>query len=364
MTTTRTIDKPLLWGVLILLCGGLLILASASLVLSFKKSGSISYYIVRQVFLGGLGGCAALWVTSRIPYRTWKKFAAPMMIASLILLGLLFLPELSYAVGGARRWFSLGVFSFQPSEFLKLAFIMYLAAWLDKKRQDVSSVSYGLIPFIMMLSIVGLFLIMQPDLGTLGVVVITAVLLYFLGGGRKSQIATLGMLGMAIFYFLIQLAPYRLARLTVFLNPGLDPQGIGYQINQAFIAIGSGGFFGRGYGMSLQKYNYLPEPMGDSIFAIFAEEFGFLGVMILIALFGFIFWRGLMIAKRAPDIFGKLLASGISLGLMVQAFINMAAISGLMPLTGIPLPLISYGGTSLLITLASFGILLNISKYS
>ena len=175
---------------------------------------------------------------------------------------------------------------------------------------------------------------------------------------------TLSLFGLSIFYFLIQIAPYRLARILVFLNPGTDPQGTGYQITQALIAIGSGGFNGLGFGKSLQKYNYLPEPMGDSIFAIFSEELGFIGVILLVTLFAFLFWRGLAIAKNAPDNFGKLLAAGISISIMVQAFINMAAISGLLPLTGLPLPFISYGSTSLIMTLMSIGILLNISKHA
>jgi len=211
---------------------------------------------------------------------------------------------------------------------------------------------------------VSIFLIMQPDIGSLGVIIATAGIMYFLGGGRISQIITLLVFGGVIFYFLVKTAPYRLSRILVFLNPGLDPQGIGYQINQAFIAIGSGGFNGLGFGKSLQKFNYLPEPMGDSIFAIFAEELGFVGAAVLIAVFCFLFWRGLLIAKKIPDIFGKLLAAGISTSIVTQAFVNMAAISGLLPLTGIPLPFISYGGTSIITTLIGVGILLNISKHT
>jgi cell division protein FtsW len=305
-----------------------------------------------------------LFFTSIIPFHLWKKFALPLMLLSFFLLALLFIPELSYSVGGARRWLQFGPISFQPAELLKFSFIIYLASWLDTRRADVASVSYGLIPFSLMLAIVGIFLVMQPDVGTLGVIVITAGAMYFIGGSRPSQIAALLAGGAAIFYFIIQMAPYRLSRILVFLNPGLDPQGIGYQINQAFIAIGSGGFFGLGFGKSVQKYNYLPEPIGDSIFAIFAEEMGFIGVFALIALFAFLFWRSLHVAKNAPTTFGKLLGTGIAISIMTQVFVNMAAITGLLPLTGIPLPFVSYGGSSLMITLASVGVLLNISKYT
>lgn len=286
------------------------------------------------------------------------------MILSFLLLALLFIPQLSYSFGGARRWLKLGPISIQPSEILKLGFIAYLASWIDARRQEVGSVSYGLIPFTLMLAIVGIFLVMQPDIGTLGVIVATAGLLYFLGGGKINQIATLSILGLAVLYFIIQAAPYRLDRISVFLNPGLDPQGKGYQISQASIALGSGGFFGAGFGRSLQKYNYLPEPIGDSIFAIFGEEMGLVGTWSLLTLFGFLFWRILYVARRAPDLFGKLLAAGVGIGIASQAFINMAAISGLLPLTGIPLPLISYGGTAMVIALANIGIVLNVSKHT
>lgn len=357
------VDKPLLYVTGALLIGGLLILASASVVLSQKNFGTIGYYALRQILTGGLGGAVLFMAARYVPYRFWKNLASPLMILSFLLLAFLFIPQLSYGVGEARRWINLGFFSFQPSEILKLSFVIYLASWLDTRRKEVESVSYGMIPFALMLGIVGVFLVMQPDIGTLGVIGVTALFLYFLGGGRKSQIATLFILGMAVFYFIIQLAPYRLARIAVFLNPNLDPLGIGYQIKQAFIAIGSGGFFGLGFGKGLQKYNYLPEPMGDSIFAVYAEELGFFGVLLLVSLFAFFLWRGIKIARNAPDIFGKLLAAGIVVSITSQAFINMAAISGLLPLTGIPLPFVSYGGTSLAITLASVGILLNISKH-
>ena len=359
---TTVIDRPLLYTTIILFVGGILIFASASIAVSQKNFGSLFYLTLRQILFGGLFGVAAFFVTQWVPYRTWKKLALPLMILSFIFLALLFIPELGYTYGGARRWLQIGPLSFQPSEFLKFSFVIYLASWLDARRHDVRSFSYGLIPFALMLAIVGMFLMMQPDVGTLGVVMATAGLMYFLGGGRKSQMTTLLVLASAIFYFIIQTAPYRLARILVFLNPGHDTLGIGYQINQAFIAIGSGGFWGVGYGRGLQKYYYLPETVGDSIFAIYAEEMGFLGAVALVGLFTFFLWRGLRIARKAPDIFGKLLAAGFSLGIMSQVFINMAAISGLLPLTGIPLPFVSLGGTSLIMTLASIGVILNVSK--
>lgn len=361
---THTADKSLLALTAILFVGGLFILGSASMMLSYKNLGSVTGYALRQLLTGGGAGMVAMYATSRIPYRTWRTCALPLLLLSFVCLGLLFVPQLKVSFGGATRWLQLGPLNFQPSELLKLTFVMYLASWLDSRRREVGSVSYGMIPFALMVSVVAVFLIMQPDIGTLFVIVMTAGLLYLLGGGKTSQAVVLGLLGIGVFYLVIQLASYRLSRLLVFLNPGSDPQGLGYQINQAFIAIGSGGFWGLGFGRSVQKYQYLPEPMGDSIFAIFAEEMGFFGVTLLIACFFLFFLKSLHIAKRAPDVFGKLLAAGIAAGIMSQAFINMAAISGLMPLTGIPLPFISYGGTSLAIMLAGVGILLNISRHT
>lgn len=360
----HALDRPLLVAISILFIGGLLIVASASIGLAQKDFGTISYYALRQFLYGGLGGIFAFLATQHIYYRHWKKAALPLMIISFILLALVFFPELGYASGGAKRWLHFGSISFQPSEFLKLAFTIYLATWLDSRRKEAASVAYGMLPFVLMVGAAGIFVAMQPDIGTLGVVVASAGALYFLGGGRVSQMAMLGLFSITLFYILIQLAPYRLNRVSVFLNPDLDPQGIGYQLNQALIAIGSGGFSGLGFGKSIQKFGYLPEPMGDSVFAVYAEEVGFAGTLTLIGAFCFLIVRGIMVARSAPDMFGKLLAAGIIIVIAVQAFINMSAISGLLPLTGLPLPFISYGGSALIVTMASMGILVNVSKYT
>jgi cell division protein FtsW len=362
MTFFKHVDKPLLYTIAALFIGGFLILASSSVALSQKNFGTISYYTLRQILMGGIGGSIALLITASIPYRIWKSAAVPLMALSFILLALLFIPQFTFSSGGARRWLQFGPITFQPSEVLKFSFVIYLASWINARRKDVASMSYGFIPFILMLSVVAMFLLMQPDVGTLGTIIATAALMYFLGGGHVAQIFSLGAFGIVLLFFLVRIAPYRLSRILVFFNPGTDPQGIGYQINQALIAIGSGGLFGLGFGKSLQKFHYLPEPIGDSIFAIFAEEMGFLGVMLLVFAFTFLIWRAIRIAKRAPDTFGMLLASGIAISIGLQAFVNMASISGLLPLTGITLPFISYGGTSLIVTMASVGILLNISK--
>ncbi|MFY9463419.1 MAG: putative lipid II flippase FtsW [Candidatus Sungiibacteriota bacterium] len=358
------VDKSLLAMTLALFVCGILVLGSASMALAYKNLGSVSGYAARQLLIGGGVGLAAMAITSRIHYRVWRKLALPLLLISFGCLALLFMPHFGLSSGGATRWLRIGSLSFQPSELLKISFIIYLASWLDARRREIASVSYGMIPFTLMISVVAVFLVMQKDVGTLCVVVATAILLYFFGGGKTSQIIILVLLGIAALLLLIQLEPYRAARFAVFFNPATEPLGAGYQIKQASLGIGSGGFWGTGFGRSVQKYNYLPEPMGDSIFAVFSEEMGFLGATALLSFFFLFYFKCLRVARSAPDVFGKLLAAGIATGIMSQAFINMAAISGLIPLTGIPLPFISYGGTSLAMTLASVGILLNISRYS
>ena len=360
----KTIDKPFLYATLALLVVGLIVLSSASMAVAYKEHGSISFYTLRQLMFGGMMGLVALFFCQLVSYRHWKKLALPLIILSFILVASTFIPQISYDAGGARRWIHLGIVSFQPSEILKLGFIVYLTSWLDARRKEIRSVSYGIMPFAVMVSIIGIFLMMQKDMGTFAVILVTSGIMYFLGGGKISQMAVMSIFGLVAIYFLIAMTPYRLARIGVFLNPSHDVRGLAYQINQAFIAIGSGGFWGLGFGRSMQKYNYLPEPMTDSIFAIFAEEMGFIGVFALCGLFAFFFWRALAIAKKAPDMFGGLLATGLAACIMVQTFINMAAISGLLPLTGITLPFISYGGTSLAVTMGMAGIILNISKYN
>ncbi len=357
----KRIDKKFFWLVALLFIGGILILSSASIVLSERTSGTFYFYTLRQLVSGGIG-IAFFFLGALVPYKKLRKFGVLFMILSFILLALLFIPQFGLSYGGARRWLSIGPINFQPSEILKLSLVIYLASWIDARRSDVGSISYGLLPFSLIISLVGVFLIMQPDIGTLIVITATAAIMYLVGGGRLHQIAILGIFGLTTLFFLIQIAPYRLNRILVFFNRRYDPQGAGYQILQSLIAIGSGGFFGRGFGMSVQKYNYLPEPMGDSVFAVFLEEMGFLGGVLLVGAFTLFLWWGMAIAKNAPDTFGKLLAVGLTVSIALQAFINMSAISGLLPLTGVPLPFVSYGGTSLVVTLLSAGILLNISR--
>ncbi|NQV13168.1 MAG: putative lipid II flippase FtsW [Parcubacteria group bacterium] len=359
--------KPDYWlviTVMVLLVIGLVILSSASAVVSYENFGNNYQYLKHQLFYGVLFGLLAMIITSRVNYRFWKKFAAILLGVTLVLLLAVFIPGIGLEYGGARRWISLGAATMQPTEVVKLTFILYLATWLEKRQKGIRDWKFGFLPFVTVLGIIGSLIMLQPDLGTMSVIIVSAIAIYFIAGARWRHLAAIGGAGVVLFWILIKAAPYRMARFTVFLNPELDPQGIGYQINQALLAVGSGGLFGRGLGKSIQKYNYLPEATGDSIFAVMAEELGFIRILFLIGAFVFLAIRGFLLAKRAPDLFGKLVAVGIISWIAFQAFINIAAMVALVPLTGIPLPFISYGGTALLFTLAAVGILINISQYT
>jgi len=355
-------DQILTTTIFALLVFGLVALSSAGIAISQSRFGDPYYFFKHQLFFGVLPGLALMYFVQKIDYHFWKKFAFLFFAANLFLLILVFIPGLGLRFQGASRWISLGWFSFQPSEMLKLSIILYLAAWLESKREKSADFFEGFIPFIAIVGIVGFLIIKQPDMGTLGTIVLIAMAIYFMSGARFSHIAAMLGLGAAAFAALVKVESYRMGRLMVFLHPELDPRGIGYQINQALLAIGSGGIFGLGLGHSRQKFNYLPEPVGDSIFAIIAEEIGLIGAGALVLLFVFFAMRGLKIAKKAPDTFGRLVAVGITSWVVFQALINISAISGLIPLTGITLPFVSYGGTSLIFLMIGVGILLNISK--
>ncbi len=355
-------DKTLLITVILLSVFGLIMISSASVVVSYNNFGYNHYYLSHQFLYGFLPGMAFLLLFKKYDYHIFKKYAALLLVATVILLFLVFIPDLGFGLKGASRWVSLGGVSFQPSEIAKLTFILYLAAWLEGKNKDLRTASNTLIPFAIIVAIISIPLAMQPDVGTLCMIVLTAVIMYFISGAKISHIfaiASCGILGLAA---LIKIAPYRMDRLMVFLHPELDPQGTGYQVNQALLALGSGGLFGLGFGHSRQKFNYLPEPIGDSIFAVIGEELGMIGLVIIIVLFLVLAIRGFKIASKAKDDFGKFVAVGITSWITFQALINIAAITSLIPLTGIPLPFISYGGSALVVSLAGVGILLNISK--
>ncbi|PIP18163.1 MAG: putative lipid II flippase FtsW [Parcubacteria group bacterium CG23_combo_of_CG06-09_8_20_14_all_35_9] len=359
---THKPDYVLIIVVGILAVFGFVMLSSVSTPQAYQKFGDSYYYLKRQFFYGLLPGLAALLILSRTDYRKWKKFALLFVIFSLGLLVAVFIPGLSFAHGGARRWINLGGFIFQPAEIVKLTLLIYLACWVEKRGEEIKNFTYGFLPFVALFAIVELLIVLQPNISTMLIVGFIFFIIYFIAGGKILHLLGLGFAGIVFLGILIKMAPYRLARFTTFLNPEIDPQGVGYHINQALLAIGSGGLFGLGLGNSRQKHLYLPEVIGDSIFAIIAEELGFIIVVALIGLFFVLLLRGLKIAKGTSQTFGKLLAYGISFWITFQAFVNIASMIGLLPLTGLTLPFVSYGSSSLVVTFAAMGILINISR--
>lgn len=358
-----SVDPILLLCVIALTLFGFIMVASASVVVAERFSEDAFFFFRHQLLYGGSVGLVAFLTGIGVPYRVWRRVALPGLLMSLALLVLVFIPGLQVASGGASRWIGIGPVTVQPSEVAKLAFIIYLAALIEAKGEDIQSFRKSVLPFLLIIGVMGTLLMLQPDMGTLFSILLIAAAMVFSGGFRLRHLAALGLGGVALFALLINVASYRLNRIIVYLHPELDPQGIGYQINQALLAVGTGGWWGLGFGRSRQKYRYLPEPAGDSIFAIIAEELGLVRTSLLVALFGLIAWRGYVIARRAPDVFGRLLAVGVTSWIVSQAFINMGSILGVTPLTGIPLPFISYGGSALVSMLFAVGILLNISKH-
>lgn len=343
---------------------GILMLASASAPFAINKYDNSYHFVIKQLLHGLLPGIVLFIIFSKINYRIFKKYSNFIFGGCIFLLVLVFIPGIGADFGKAKSWIAIGRFTFQPSELAKLGFIIFLAAWLEY-RMKIKHLPERetLIRFLIILGVVAGLILFQPDMGTMSIFVFIALLLYFLAGAPIRYLAGIGAVFAIGFFALIKIAPYRMARFTAFLDPSIDPQGIGYHINQALLAIGSGRFFGVGFGHSRQKFQYLPEVSADSIFAVMGEEFGFLFCALFIVLLFWFFMRGLKIAKAAPDEFGKLLAVGIVGWIVMQSFVNIGGMLSLMPLTGLPLPFISYGGTALMTTLAACGILVNISKW-
>lgn len=345
---------------------GLLILSSASVAIGLKKFGDNYHFLKQQVLHGLIPGLALFFVCAKINYRFWKKVAWPLLLASVFLLALVLVPSVGKDFGsGARSWVAFLGISFQPSEIAKLTFLIYLAAWFDEKgKKAVKSWRYGFLQFLMILGVVGGLVFLEPDLGTFFILVIIALTVYFIAGAGIKQLLLMAAMGAGTIFLAVKLAAYRMERLTVFLNSDVDPRGIGYHINQALIAIGSGGWFGLGLGESRQKFQYLPEAMGDSIFAIMAEELGFVLTFGFIAVFLILIYRGLKIARKSKDDFSRYLAAGIASWWFFQAVINIGGMLKLLPMTGLPLPFVSLGGTALAVSLAAAGIVVNVSKNS
>jgi cell division protein FtsW len=356
-------DVWMLSAIGLILAIGLIMVYSASAVLAFHDYGDRFYFVKRQALFAALG-VGALFFTMNLHYSVWKKWAPMALIVCFGLLVLVLVPGIGVVRGGARSWLGISSFGIQPSEFMKLAMILFLAKWLSEKQQTITQFRKGLLPPLGLVGLAFGLIMLQPDLGTGSVMLGAAMLLIFTAGARMAHLGGLVGLGVVGFIGLIIAAPYRLKRITNFLDPWADPLGGGYQIIQSLLAIGPGGLVGLGLGMSRQKYSYLPEPQTDFIFSIVAEELGFIGGITLILLFLIVVWRGVRAAIAAPDTFGSLLAIGITGIIGVQVLINIGVVIGMMPVTGITLPLVSYGGSSLTLLLTALGILLNVSRYS
>lgn len=362
---SQSIDWPLVGAIGALVVFGLIMLASAGVAVGWQQFGDSYWHVKHQIVFGLVPGLLLFWVMSRLDYRRLQPLAGWLLIISIGLLVLVFIPGIGAQWGTSHSWINLFGFSLQPSEVVKLTFLLYLASWLAAREDHhLKDLHGGFIPFMIVLGIIALLMILQPDTGTMLIIVAMSLVVFFVAGGNVAHLAGLSLAGLAGLALLIKISPYRAARWTTFLHPELDPQGIGYHINQALLAVGSGGFFGRGYGHSRQKFAYLPEVTGDSIFAVVGEELGFLIGAAIIALLGYIIWRGLALAQRVPDQFGRLVVVGIITWFAVQSFFNIGAIIGILPLTGVPLPFVSYGGTAMMMCLAATGILANISRHA
>ncbi|PIR57396.1 MAG: putative lipid II flippase FtsW [Parcubacteria group bacterium CG10_big_fil_rev_8_21_14_0_10_41_35] len=358
----QTFDKPLFIISGIILIFGLIMLYSASVAVGLEWWDDSLFYVKRQLIALIIGAIAG-YVAYKIDYHAWEQWSLILLLGSFVLLILVLIPGFAVSGQGAQRWLNLGFFAFQPSELVKLTLILYMSAWLSERGPHiVGSLKGGFVPFVSVLAVLAILIILEPDLGTLIIICAIGMVMYFLGGARLSHVLALIIAGSAGLIFAIKAAPYRMARFTVFINPSLDPQGAGYHIKQALLAVGSGGFTGLGLGHSRQKFLYLPEVVGDSLFAVIAEEMGFVFSVGLVCLFLWFFWRSIKISQRADDSFGRLVAIGIGIWICTQAFVNIGAMLSILPLTGLTLPLMSYGRSSLIITMASIGILLNVSK--
>ncbi|MDD5431017.1 MAG: putative peptidoglycan glycosyltransferase FtsW [Candidatus Pacebacteria bacterium] len=360
----RRPDYVMIFSTIILVVFGLVMLASASSYAGQTKFGDSYYYLKHQIFYGLSFGIIGFIFAYNFYYQKYKKLALPGLLLIMFFLIMVFTP-MGVRSGGAERWLNLGFITFQPSEFLKIVFLIYIAAWFSGKETRRTGFWGGLVPFLFISGIVSFLLFKQPTTSVIFILIPAAIAIYFVSGAKIIYVVGMIVVVPALIFSLIYLMhDYRWQRIQTFINPNTDIQQSGYHISQSLIAVGSGGWTGVGYGQSTTKISRLPEPMGDSIFAIIAEELGFIGVLIFMVPFMALVIRGFILARRTSDNFGKYLLTGFSALIGVQTFINIAAISGLIPMTGVPLPFISYGGTALAVFMTISGIMVNISRYS
>lgn len=360
----NNIDKIFFGIVIALVVIGLVTFTSASLGILARNEVKFYNVIINQFTFGFIGGLVALWIGLKIPYKWFKKYSLILFILSIILTALVLIPSIGQIHGGARRWIDIFGFSFQPVEFLKIGFIIYFAAWLSWAKAKVKNPLFSVLPLFVMVGIVAVVLYRQPDTKNIILITFTAIIMLFVSRTPIKYILGSFVIAGIGFAILVSFTPYLKDRVDTFFNPSKNSQSSSYQLQQSLIAIGSGGISGRGLGQSIQKFNYLPEPQGDSIFAVIGEELGFIGCFILICLYVVFALRGYRIALRnAPDSFAKLLVIGLVTIITLQSFMNIASLTGVFPLTGVPLVFISQGGTALLLSLGMVGIILNISRF-
>ena len=357
----KKFDRTLFIMVLIMAIFGIVMIYSASSIWAeYKFHDAFKFVKSQSIFF--LIGAILMYVISKVDYNFFKKKANLILGICFILLTLVLIPGIGSVRNGSRSWFGIGGLGIQPSEFAKIGLIIYTAKYLSSNKKELRSIKKGVLPILFVIMVFFLLIMLEPDFGTAMVIVLTLVSLIFISGVKVSFFLKIGLVGLLGIVALIIVAPYRMARIVSFLNPWSDPLGSGFQIIQSLYAIGPGGLLGQGFLNSHQKHFYLPEPQTDFIFSIISEEFGFLGVLIVTSFFGFIFYRTVKISLKTNDLFGKFLAFGLGIGIVIQAVLNLSVVIGLIPVTGVTLPFFSYGGSSLLVTMISMGIILNISR--
>lgn len=359
----KKIDKYFLGIVLTLLFTGAAVFVSASLGILIRSQSTFYAVLISQLVLGLGCGLVGMYLSLKINYKLWCKYSFFIFLAAILLTAAVFIPHVGWGHQGAQRWIRIGSFSFQPVEILKFAFVIYFAAWLSWAKNRVQDFKFGILPLFIMLAIIAAVLFHQPDTKSFILMTVTGIGMLFISGVPFRYLVGVGVTGVVVLGVLVFFTPYLQQRIKTFIDPAQDAKGSSYQIQQSLIALGSGGLLGRGYGQSIQKFSYLPEPQGDSIYAVLGEELGFVGTVATIFLYLLFAWRGLRIANNSPDLFSRLLVSGIVILITAQSFMHIASVIGVFPLTGVPLVFISHGGTSLMIDIMAIGIVLQISKY-
>ncbi len=362
MREQKSVDKIFLTIVLTLIGVGFLVFVSAALGMWAKSGAKFSNILISQLAFGLCGGGIAMYIASRIKYTHLRKHAFWIFLLSVILSVLVFVPGIGMEHGGAKRWIDVGITTFQPGEVLKFGVIVYLAAWLTLFKRKIHKPLFGIYPLLVVLGIACAVFIAQRDTGSFLIAACAGAAMYIAAGARWRDIFILFLIGVVGLVALALWRPYVLDRFTTLWNHD-DFQGSGYQLRQSLIAIGSGGIIGKGFGQGVQKFNYLPEAQGDSIFAVLGEEFGFVGTTMLVILYVLFALRGLWIAAQTPDVFSRLMVVGLVILITSQSYINIASMLAIAPLTGVPLVFVSHGGTALLVAMTEVGILLNISRY-